>query len=82
MDRRLRYVFFLFLASLVVSTLGLVGFFVIGMVFFTYQGNGMDWIYPVGGLMALLLPVSALGTIVTGTMMVIRRLSRPRRISN
>lgn len=82
MHRPLRYVFFVSLGLLVASILGLIGFFVIGMVFFTYQGNRMDWIYPVAGFMAFVLPVSAFSTVVTGAMMVMPRFRGKRQSSN
>jgi len=47
----------LFLVSLVaflLATCGLAGIFIIAFTFFTYQGTGLDWIYPTGGLFILL----------------------------
>jgi hypothetical protein len=82
MNRPLRYIFLISLGLLVASALGLAGVLVLGMAFFTYRGNGMDWIYPVGGLAALVLPVSAVSVTVTGAIIVIQKFVHKRRISN
>ena len=82
MNRSLRYICLISLALLVASGLGLVGVLVLGIVFFTYRGNGMDWIYPLGGLAALVLPVSAVSVVVTEALIVIQKFLHKRRISD
>ncbi len=39
------------LVALVVVTCCLIGLFLVSLRFFTYQGSGMDWIYPTLGLL-------------------------------
>jgi hypothetical protein len=51
------------LAGLIVATIGILGFFYVSFAYFGYQGNGMDWIYPTGGLFAILWVVSAAGIV-------------------
>jgi hypothetical protein len=46
--------FFYSLIAIGLSVFGFMGIIFLCFAFFTYQGNGMDWIYPVGGLFVLL----------------------------
>jgi hypothetical protein len=71
--------FFLSLLGLVVATCGVVGFFYIGFRYFTYQGSGLDWIYPVGGSFFVMWFGSAAMARVSGVWAVARYLQRARK---
>jgi uncharacterized membrane protein len=63
-----RRLFFWSLIGLAISVLGFLGFIFLGFAFFTYQGNGMDWIYPVGGLFVSLGLASVVVAIISGVL--------------
>ena len=62
--------FFISLTVLIASTLGCLGIVFLLFAFFTYQGNGMDWIYPAGGLVVIIWMGSAFTTLVSGVRLV------------
>ena len=70
--------FFISLGVLVASTAACLGFVLVSFAFFTYQGNGMDWIYPAGGLAVIAFVGSGFSTAVTGTKMLHDYLSKKR----
>jgi hypothetical protein len=72
----IRRLFFISLALLIVSTLGCLGFVFLAFAFFTYQGSGMDWIYPTGGLAVLVWLASAFGTVTTGGMLLFKYIQK------
>jgi membrane protease YdiL (CAAX protease family) len=71
--------FVISLVCLVAATCGLLGFLFISFAFFTYQGNGMDWIYPAAGLCVLLWMWSAWVTVTSGIAAVEEYLYRKRK---
>jgi hypothetical protein len=77
----IRRLFFISLALLIASTLGCLGFVFLAFAFFTYRGNGMDWIYPAGGLAVLVWLTSAVGTVITGGIVFFKYIQK-KRISN
>jgi hypothetical protein len=52
------------LIALAISICGLITICFVGFAFFTYQGNGMDWIYTAGGSLILI----ALGSAFWGSL--------------
>jgi uncharacterized iron-regulated membrane protein len=58
--------FFISLVALFLATCGLAGFFIIAFKYFTYQGSGLDWIYPTGGLLVLAWAGSAFTAVASG----------------
>ena len=53
-------------ATLILATCGLAGMLLLAMKYFSYQGTGLDWIYPTAGLLIMLWCVSAFGVIASG----------------
>lgn len=68
-----RRIFFVSLAAFIVTTVGCLGFVYISFRYFTYQGNGMDWIYTAGGFAVLIWMASAFCTVLAAVMMATRR---------
>jgi hypothetical protein len=58
--------FFISLVALCLATCGLVGIFIIALLYFTYQGTGLDWIYPTGGLLVFACFGSAFAAAASG----------------
>ena len=54
------------LISLAISVLGFFGIMFLGFAFFSYQGNGMDWIYPTGGVFVLVGIASVFVAVISG----------------
>jgi hypothetical protein len=54
------------LIALALSVCGFFGIIFLSFAFFTYQGNGMDWIYPTGGLFVFIALGSAFTAVVSG----------------
>jgi hypothetical protein len=54
------------LAALILATCGLAGILLLAMKYFSYQGTGLDWIYPAAGLLIMLWCLSAFGVIASG----------------
>jgi hypothetical protein len=63
-----RRLLFWSLIGLAISVIGFFGIMFLGFAFFTYQGTGMDWIYPTGGLFVLVGFGSALTVVVSGVL--------------
>jgi hypothetical protein len=74
----IRRLFFISLALFIASTLGCLGFVFLSFAFFTYHGNGMDWIYPAGGLAVFVWVTSASGTVITGAMVLLEKIQKKR----
>ena len=53
-------------SALILATCGLAGILFLGMKYFSYQGTGLNWIYPTAGLLIMLWCVSAFGVIACG----------------
>ena len=53
-------------AVLLLATCGLAGILFLAMKYFTYQGAGLDWIYPTAGLLIMVWCVSAFGVVASG----------------
>lgn len=58
--------FLLSIVGLAIAGCGFIAFVFVGFAFFTYQGNGMDWIYPVSGLFVMLGVASGFTACVSG----------------
>jgi len=71
-------VFAISLFCLVGAICGLLGLVFIAFRFFTYQGTGMDWIYPAAGLCVLLWMGSAWTTVTRGVAVIGEYLYRRR----
>jgi hypothetical protein len=61
--------FFISLVVLILATCGLIGFVTVAFMFFTYRGNGMDWIYPTSGVFTILWLGSAYTAVESGIKM-------------
>jgi len=70
--------FFLSLAGLVVASCGLLGFVYIAFRYFTYQGNGMNWIYPAAGFFCMLWLGSACTALFSLVKAVVEYIRRKR----
>ena len=53
-------------ALLIFATCGLASILFLAMKYFTYQGTGLDWIYPTAGLLIMLWCLSAFGVVASG----------------
>jgi len=58
--------FYISLACFIAATFGLISFVWVSFRFFTYQGHGLDWIYPAAGLLILVWFGSATSALITG----------------
>jgi hypothetical protein len=56
---------------LVLATIGLGAMFFLSFKYFTHQGNDLDWIYDVGGLVVILWLLSAFGVVLCSAMIAI-----------
>ncbi len=68
------------LIGIAISVLGCLGFIFLGFVFFTYQGNGMDWIYPTGGLFFFLGIASVFTAVSSGVQAIKKAREKENRI--
>jgi hypothetical protein len=68
--------FFISMGVFVTAACGLAGFFVLAFTFFTYQGKGLDWIYPTAGLCVFALYVSGFAAAASGVTAIAQRIRR------
>lgn len=72
--------FLCWLGALTLTACGLAGVIVITLGFFTYQGTGLDWIYPVSGLLLIACSASAYKVLSSGLYLI--ALARKRKRAN
>ena len=68
--------FFISMGVFVAAASGLVAFFVLGFAFFTYQGKGLDWIYPTAGLCVFAMYGSGFVAVASGATEIVQRIRR------
>jgi hypothetical protein len=63
-------------AALVLNTAGLFALVILSLKYFTYQGTGLDWIYPVSGLLIMAWLLSAFGVVANGVTVIATAIKR------